>query len=408
MSQPPPRPLNIICLASYFKGADFLRECRQQGARVYLVTREKLLNEDWPRESIEEIFPVPNDATPELMLHVVTYLARKINVHRLVALEEYDVVTAALIREHLCLAGMGTTTARHFRDKLMMRVRAQEAGINVPPFVHLLNYQAVGEYLNVVTPPWIFKPRADVSAIGLKKLEAPEQVWHTMEALDGRPEWPQRAHNFLLEKFVPGDVYHVDSLVEHGEVVFAGANCYGRPPMEVAHQGGVFISYTVEYDSEDQKHLLTLNQQLLKCLGHQRGAAHAEFIKSETDGRFYFLEVAARVGGAFTAENLEAASGLNLWREWAKIELASDEFPSQIKEPRREYGGIVLSLARQERPDTSSYIETEIVYRVNKNHHVGLIVRAPRQERVKQLLEEYARRFGEEFCAVAPPLERPS
>jgi hypothetical protein len=206
---------------------------------------------------------------------------------------------------------------------------------------------------------------------------------------------------------VAGDVYHVDSLVHEGEVVFAGANVYGRPPMDVAHQGGVFISYTVERDSEDERILLEINRQLLASLGLRRGAAHAEFIKSAADGRFYFLEVASRVGGAYTAENHEAACGVNLWREWAKIELAGGAQPYEVAPARREYGGTVLSLARQQQPDTSNYTEPEIVYRVDKNYHVGLIVRAPGQARVRQLLDEYARRFVDEFCAVVPPLERP-
>jgi hypothetical protein len=74
---------------------------------------------------------------------------------------------------------------------------------------------------------------------------------------------------------------------------------------------------------------------------------------------------------------------------------------------RKEYAGIILSLAKQEQPDTSAYVDEEIVYRVNKRHHAGLIVRAQRLERVDELLNEYGRRFAEDFVAVAPPPERP-
>ena len=34
--------LTILCLASYFKGLDFLRECRRQGCRVLLLTSYSL------------------------------------------------------------------------------------------------------------------------------------------------------------------------------------------------------------------------------------------------------------------------------------------------------------------------------------------------------------------------------
>lgn len=399
--------LNVVCLASYFKGADFLRECKRQGARVYLLTKEKTLQEDWPRECIDEIIAVADTAAPDAFLHHVTELARRRRLDRLVALEEYDVMTAALVREHLRLSGMGVSTAHLFRDKLAMRAKAQASGILVPAFVHVLNYEALRGYMNRVPPPWVLKPRSDVSAMGIQKLHESEQVWRAIDALDAREAWHERSSNYLLERFVPGDVYHVDSLIEDGEVVFAGANRYGRPPMEVAHTGGVFISYTVERDSEDEKILFQINRQLLLNLGLTRGAAHAEFIKSASDGHFYFLEVASRVGGAYTAENHEAACGVNLWREWAKIELAGGERSCGVTPSHREYSGIVLSLARQQQPDTSNYTDTEIVYRVKKNYHVGLIVRAATQERVRELLNGYALRFVDEFCAVAPPLERP-
>jgi biotin carboxylase len=215
----------------------------------------------------------------------------------------------------------------------------------------------------------------------------------------------ERSSYYLLERFIPGEVFHVDSLVEDGRILFAGVNRYWRPPMEVAHQGGVFISTTLEHDVDDERALLEMNAALLQTLKFVRGATHAEFIRG-ADGQFYFLEVAARVGGAFIAETLEAASGVNVWREWANIELARGETPYQLPSSRRDYAGVVLALARQEWPDTSAYTEPEIVLRPVKRHHVALIVSSPDYARVQQLLGEYATRFAEDFVAVLPPLER--
>ncbi|HEX8177752.1 MAG TPA: ATP-grasp domain-containing protein [Pyrinomonadaceae bacterium] len=406
MAESSSRPLRVVCLASYFKGVDFLRECKRQGCEVILVTKEKLLGEEWPRESLDEIISLPDNASPESFIHTVTQLARKVKIDRLVALEEFDILTAALIREHLRLDGMGSSTARRFRDKLAMRVAARDAGIPVPDFVHVLNYQEVGEYMERVPAPWVMKPRSDVSAIGITKLYDSEQVWRAIEALDRRENPQEQSSYFLLERFVPGDVYHVDSLIEGGRVLFAGANRYGRPPMNVAHEGGVFISQTVKHNSADEKKLLQLNRKLVASLRLLRGATHAEFIKSAETGEFYFLEIAARVGGAFIAEVLEAASGVNIWHEWARIEIQAGREPVRVEPLRKEYAGIALSLSRQEYPDTSAFTDPEIVYRVRKRHHVGLVVRSNRQERVTELLDEYARRFVEEFSAVLPPPER--
>jgi hypothetical protein len=406
MSETQTRPLTFVCLASYFKGGEFIRECKQQGARVILVTKEKILHEDWPRESLDDIIALPNDAGPELFIHVVSQIGRPQKIDRIVALEEFDVITAGLIREHLCLDGMTSTEARVFRDKLSMRVRASRAGIPVPDFVHVLNYDELRDYMARTPAPWVMKPRSDVSAVGIKKLDDSEQVWRTIDAFDARDSLRERSPHYLLERFVAGDVFHVDSLVNNGKVVFAGASSYGRPPMDVAHQGGVFISRTVKRGSDDERKLFKINRKLIAALGLTHGATHAEFIKSSEDGQFYFLEIAARVGGAYIAESLEAASGINIWREWARIEMARDTGGYKLPSLRKEYGGIVLSLARQEYPDTSAYTDEEIVYRVKKRHHVGLVVRSTKLERTDELLNQYALRFNEEFTAVQPPLER--
>lgn len=396
----------VVCLASYFKGAEFLRELKRQGCRVVLVTKEKFRHEDWPFESLDEFIPLPNDSTPEFFVYSVAQLARPRKIHAVVALEEFDVLTAALVREHLRLPGMGSTTARHFRDKLAMRVEARDAGVKVPEFVHVLNYQELSEYMSRVPAPWVMKPRTDVSAIGIMKMNDSEQVWRTIDMLDARDRLSERSNNYVLEQFVPGEVYHVDSLVENGEVLFAGIHKYGRPPMNVAHDGGVFTTRTVEYGSADHDALEAINRNLIKGLKLRRGATHAEFIKSAASGEFYFLEIAARVGGAFIAETLEAASGINIWAEWAKIEIGRGETPYALPEPRKEYGGVALCLAKEEWPDTSQFNDPEIFYRVKKRFHVGFVVRSTDSARVDQLIADYRARLEHDYCAVVPPLER--
>ena len=407
MSEIPRKAVKVVCVASYCKGADFLREWTRPGAHVELLTRERTAREPWPSDALDAVHYLPDDAGADLVVHAAAHLSREQKIDALVALEEFDVVTTALAREHLRLAGLDSSRARLFRDKLAMRQRAREAGLRVPDFVPLFNYQEVGEYMERVPPPWVVKPRSDVSASGIRRVEESEHVWRAIEALDAREALQDKSSYYLLEKFVAGEVFHVDSIVEDGEVIFSGASRYGRPPLDVAQGGGVFTTHTLGYDSQEHAELTRLNAELLRALGLERGAAHAEFIRGAADGEFYFLEVAARVGGAYIADTLEAATGHNLWREWARVEAAHarGERVGRL-EPRRGYGGIALSLARQERPDTSAYDDPEIVFRVDKPHHVGLVVRSPDLARVRQLLEDYSQRFARDFSATVPPPDR--
>lgn len=396
---------NVYCLASYFKGNDFLRECKRLGHRVFLLTREAKLNDDWAFDALDGIIPVNDDGDISSYLHAAIEAARMVKPTRIVALEEGDVITAGRLREYFCINGMFSSRARLFRDKLAMRATGAKFRIKQARFVNTLNYQEIGEFMERVPAPWVMKPRADASSIGIKKMTDPEQVWRAVDALNKNDE-RERADAYLLEEFIPGDVFHVDSLISNGEVAVACVNRYGSAPLEIAVNGGVSNSFTIGYESEDRAGLLVANSQVINAFGLKSGATHAEFIKGE-DGEFNFLEIGARVGGAFTAEAFEAASGLNIWAEWARIETAPSDEPYFPKATRREFGGIVVSLARQKDPDTSAYNDPEIVCRPKREHHVALVLRSADENRLRTLVDEYTRRFATDFMSFAPQQDRP-
>jgi biotin carboxylase len=393
--------LNMLCIATYFKGESFMREAAAQGARVYLLTVEKLLGRAWPRESLADVFAMRNGADLGETVRTVSYLARTIQFDRIVALDDFDVETAAALREHLRIPGMGDTTARHFRDKLAMRVKAREEGILVPDFVHVLNYDAMREFMKKVPPPWMNKPRSEASAAGITKVENEQQLWDLVN------KQGDRQSNYLLEKYLPGDVYHVDSIVTERKVVFASVNQCHAPPFDVAHGGGVFATRTVERGTADEAALIPLNERVLSVMNLVRGVSHVEYIKSREDGRFYMLECAARVGGAHIADMVEAATGINLWAEWAKIEVAGGRTPYTLPAQRHDHAGLIITLANEEHPDTSQFTDPEIVFRSSEAHHVGLVFRAPDHARIEALLGTLTPRMRA-LSASMPALEKPT
>ena len=396
------RSLTFLCITTYEKGQEFLRECKRQGCRVILLTEEKLRNADWPRESLNNTFYLPEEIAVADIVKAVTHLARREKLDRIVALDEFDMETAATLREHLRIPGMGLTTMRYFRDKLAMRMRALDRKVRVPDFVPAVNNGDIQYYLNHVPGPWVLKPRQEASAIGIKKIYTAEELWPVLEQLGDKQS------TYLLEKFVPGDVYHVDSVVSENAVVFANVSKYGKPPMNVAQGGGIFTTFTVPRGNENDSALRALNRDLIAALGLLRGVAHAEFIQAHADGHFYFLECAARVGGAYINEMVEAATGINLWREWARIEIAGGDGSYRLPAVREEYAGVILSLARQENPDTSAYSDPEVVLRIKRHHHAGLVLRSQDPHKISSLLENYAQRFATEFLAIEPPRDKPT
>jgi len=396
--------LTVLCISSYEKGHDFMKECKAQGCRVILLTSKSLENVPWPKESIDEIFYIPDknkDWNMRDVIYGVSFIARNEQIDRIVALDDFDVERAAALREHLRTPGMGDTTARHFRDKLAMRIIAAEAGIPVPEFIHILNYNNINEFTKKVPFPYMVKARMLAGAYGIKKVHNEQELWDRINFLGDEQSF------FLIERFIPGNIYHVDSIIYEREMKFACASKYGTPPFEVAHQGRVFTSMTLDSKTDEAKKIFELNTELLDVLGIVRGVSHSEFIRDE-DGKFYFLETSARVGGANLSVLVEAATGINLWREWAKIEILKGEGKYKLPEVKNNYAAIITSLAKQETPDLSSYDDPEIVWRLNKEYHAGLIVKSPQIERAKELAESYTQRFYNDFFATAKMGEKPA
>jgi biotin carboxylase len=398
----PERAITILCVTSYEKGQEFLRVCKDLGCTVLLLTVEKLRNANWPLEAIDEMFFMPAELPLAELLHAVSYAARTRHIDRIVALDEFDLENVAALREHLRLPGMGLTTLRYFRDKLAMRARARESGVLVPEFVHVLNYDDLRAFMSQVPGPWLLKPRAQASGIGMKKIQKPEELWPWLDQLGDRQS------DYLLEQFVPGKVFHVDGVVSERVVQFAEAHGYGAPPLDVSHQGGVFTTRTLARESAETQDLKKVHEKLVEGLGLVRGVTHAEFLKAHADGRFYFIEIAARVGGAYISNVVETATGINLWREWAHLEVGAGKQSYQLPERREEYAGVILSLAKQEYPDTSGYQDEEIVCRIDKYHHAGFVLKSRSPQRIEELLAEYAKRFAADFMARQPVPDKPT
>lgn len=389
-------PLTILCLASYEKGFDFIRECKERGCRVLLLTLESLKDKPWPRDCIDEVFLMPTFQEIDWIVNTVSYYARRFPIDRIVPMDDYDVDRAAALREHLRCPGMGESRARFYRDKLAMRVQAQDNGVPVPDFVHVLNYDRIKEYMARVPPPWMLKPRLEAAARGIQKIHHADELWPKLDELGDRQSY------FLLERFIKGQVYHVDSLTHFGQNVMVEPHRYTTPPFEVAHGGGVFSSRTIEHGSKEEKTLKDVHSQVLKALQCQTGVSHSEFIRSDEDGKVYFLETSARVAGAFLANMIEASTGINLWREWAKMVIDGDNRTYKVPERRHDYGGLVITLSKQQCPDTSGYVDPEIAFRVKLDHHAGLVLRSPDLKRVDQLISEYIGRFKKDFLATMP------
>jgi biotin carboxylase len=377
----------FLCLASYEKGHGFLRQCAEMGVKVTLLTLDKHRAASWPRESLEQLATMPPGLNREQILNTVSWMARGRRFDRVIALDECDLETAAQIREHMRVPGMGLTTAGCYRDKLAQRIIARAFGYPVLKFCRVLNYDELRDYIAWVPAPWLLKPRMDGSMLASRTIVDAEQLWRALDELGDAQS------HYILEQIVPGDHFHVDSIVNDSEVKFS-----------IVHQGGtyavpidggkIFTTHTVDRASREAQVLTAINQALAPAFGMVRGVAHAAFLRSHADCACYFVEIGARVGGGFIDQVVETATGVDLWREWATLEIADLRQTSYTAPESFEgFAGSVVCSSQGTGPDLEAIVDPAIVARVRKDNLSGLIVRAASPERVQKLLDE----FGEQF-----------
>ena len=388
----------FVCISNYFKGSDFLIHLKKLGNKVFLITSEKLREKPWPFDHIDEVFYMAGqdvDWNLEHLLLGVGNLMKNNTIDAIIALDDFDVEKATYLRENLRIDGMGQTTGRYFRDKLAMRMRAKSCAISNPNFCSLFNDHDINDFADTIAAPWVLKPRSEASAAGIIKVFDKESLWNHINELGNN------RFKYLLEQFRPGDVYHCDSLILEGKIIFSITSKYLSTPMEISQGGGIFRSANIEYDCEDDKEIKRVNEQIIKGFGLKHGAAHSEYIKCTDNGKVYFLETSSRVGGAHLAEMVAAASDINLWSEWAAIEnsLAKNE-KYKLPKVKKGYAGIVLTLSKFQHPDLTSFSDSEVCFQVPLDYHAGLIVKSNKKEKVLELLNNYAERLTNDFATV--------
>ncbi len=390
--------LTFLCVMAATKGLygeRFLKQLKDMGARVLVLTNAKALHYDWPRHLIDGLYAVEDIFNPTLVRNAASYLARTEQIDSIVGLGEYDIELAAALREHMRLPGLSLSTSYLFRDKLAMRQRARELGLPVPEFVAIFNHDAVNAFMARVPGPWVIKPRTEASSNGIRKVDHPQAAWDVLNPLGDE----QSLH--LMEQYLPGTVFHVDSIVHDGTVRFAAVHQYGTPILDLHTRGGIYTTRSIRRGSPDEKALQTLNRQIIEGFGLREGVTHIEYIKSQDDGRMYFLEASARVGAGMIEELVEATSGLNLWAEWAKLEVAQHRPPYELPTPEKQYGGLAICMIPWEYVDlTRLGSQPGVQYVQPKPYHLAALVTSDEADEVEAKVLDQAR-FIEQNVQIA-------
>jgi hypothetical protein len=381
----------VLFLAHTFKGNQAFHAARTAGWEPILLTSADLLAEPWDRGALSDAFAVPDLGDRSVVRAVAAHLASRWPIQRIATVDDPGVDLAGHLREHLALTGRTESAARLFRDKLAMRARAAARGVRVPAFTRLFSDDELRAFIARVSPPWVLKPRSEASSRGVSKIEDEAALWDELAKLgDGRG-------GHLLERFVPGPLFHVDAVTVGSRVVFAAAHAYQRPLLEVVRTGGMMVTRTVHGDSPLRRRLLDANERVLEALELGRGVSHTEFLLDE-DGELVFVESAARVGGAHIPELVEVSTGVNLWNEYVILELSEEGAPYSLESVRDDPAALLVGLARTERPDHHRIAGPEVAWRLAAPWQVGVVIRHSDTNELDRLVRTHQATFVRELA----------
>ena len=317
--------LTVLCIASYHKGFEFLREAKRQGCRVLLVTSASLRDASWPhREPGRHLLrPGRQEALePERP----DSRARRISPGGSRSIGSSRSTTSTWRRPRRCAstcasAGMGETTTRYFRDKLAMRVKAaggRAAGAGVRPRAQRRAHprRSAGACR-----------RRGSSSRGIRRARS-ASARSTARTSCGRS--PKRSATSAPTSCSSSSSPATSITWTRSST---SARCSRRCRAATARRRSTSriraaCSRRRLLDRDERRRRRNPRAQRTAARLARAGARRvAQRIHPRRDGRLVFLETSARVGGAHIAELIEAATGVNMWAEWAKIEVAGGKAP---------------------------------------------------------------------------------
>lgn len=254
---------------------------------------------------------------PKLVLsQVKKFLKQKRNVKLVgVYTQGCDVeYTVAYVAERLGLPSIGSDVAFKCNNKIAMREAFDKKQIPQPLHFVAKNLIEAGVLAKIMGFPCVFKPIDNCASRGLTITREQSEVLNAYQnALDNSID-----KRVLIEEFIEGKEYSVDTIVYKGKVYPAGiSDRFFYTKENYAIQDGSLTPSLLP--SEIQQKIYWIMQDCADAIGLKWGAFKGDFIIDKNNIKV--IEVTARLSGGFDSQFRKPYSfGVNLIK--ATIDLA--------------------------------------------------------------------------------------
>lgn len=254
-------------------------------------------------------------------------LAVRFQPRRVVSVNEYDLIRAAVLRERLQITGQHVASALAYRDKLHMRQAAATGDIRIPRFSSADSITDVVEFADLAGFPLVLKPRRGAGSEGIVTIRNQNSLRSSAWPLSPGHE----SGRFLVEEFVDAPLFHVDGIACQGRVVHCWPSRYSQGNLETVTGALPLVSTLLDAEDDRREPLQDFARSVIATLPLS-AVGFAFHLEAWANGaRSYTLcEVTSRIGGGPIPVAYGEAFGMNL-----------------MKDAFRAQAGLQLSLRRQ-------------------------------------------------------------
>lgn len=211
------------------------------------------------------------------------------------------------------------------RHKHLMRRCLDTAGIDNPRYVAASDWAEARDAARALGYPLVLKP-ADLASSAFVRLVRDEaelrSAFCALEAFPLNFRGQRREPVFLLEEYMTGPEFSVESVTADGETTVVGItdkSVTGEPFfIEDGHM------FPADLNEADARRMMDYVLKALRAVGFERGIAHTEVKWTPSGPRI--VEINPRLPGNYIVELVERVTGVDMLRTF--VELALGRTPS--------------------------------------------------------------------------------
>lgn len=313
-------PKHLLVIGFGQQGSEYITKAKQLGLHLSAVEHRNKQNDPALQPILAQVDAMHwvDHFQAELLVDLAVRIHRDTPLDGIIGFSESQIYPATLAAEALGLPSPGLYATTLSRNKALQRALLQKDGLPAPGFYLASNADELAAL--PAEGKHVVKPINQSGSIGVMLIEHQQDLRHYAGRDD--VQYP-----VLVEQFVGGQEYSIESLVRNGQILFENITLKEVTPppycVEKSHTVPAPIPTALEQE------LLAVSRQLIGAVRMETGIVHLE-VKHDGE-QAYVIEFAVRMPGDFIMDCIGLAYGFSVFEQLIRLSL--NEEPQLPAEP---------------------------------------------------------------------------